>query len=1464
MSFQNLPLSLPMDNLFLDVRLDAIPILRQNIVDLTGIKTFSVGMMRDNKGFGITDINIETKASLQPIVDITFKDLYGNTVFDMSNNNNIDPNDPNRFDYSLLFDWPPPKFRFTFKGYLGQPVTWIMNLKKTNTRYNSSDGSYEIKASFVPNQWGFLADIPFLYLLAKKRLKRDLVVPPKDNSTQNKIESIFDIIKIGKTIEIKTQQISTEFDKLEKQLSVLLSNSIEGLSNKCFEKDDVITGQVAGRQTIAGVASTSGQNDLPANFNQLTITLPPSLSTLDSTTLQDTLKSLKSDPIKMIAEHQKIISIIGSGKDVSNNPALNSKVIGDSSFSGDQYYTRYLTEGTKKINDDLTLIGIEKNRRLFQTTSTQLGAVTISEVFSRLAADGAFILGSILDAGYKGYNENTVARTQNKVGTQPLIGRYFPLTINQNTGEQEPASDKSIGINNAGCEMDFVNKFIGAISEGIASNQIAENNNVVSSPDDKLVARINNLEIINPNPYKNANAQQIMETILVRSGIAAYITRSNDPNQPGDYGNSVKPVDNDSADEMQQLTDKELKNIPNTILSTLSSDDVNILKNFCTFFINLFDPAGYKLARTAFRSDDKENKDIDFTDANLIKSIEVYNSVPQTPSTSGGTASGNTIVGKRISTVGDYFSNNFLKFTGTTSGTTSGTTTLSHLQSGATSIFYQGSPKGNSDSINFDTFKAGYLYNNNTLWMIVQNLPNEEPVSYVVFSNASDKSAIDGIMNNDTDSSFNNKKKQETEEPLGIVRLSNAVPGEDNNPEEWHRLKVINEHIQIKYAVDYQTIKSVGVIPTKLNNGVLYPDTTQLNNGKGIFVASPYTPSNIGNGIDYLAYSKETSDSEPYLTWGLFRYSESLGDVRGRNQRIFLRRICVDVLNRLGKIEDQNNDVLSQVLGKANSAANSIYIQMHHIFHQWGILGYAQDSMSSNTNKSSDGSVKITEQLVAQPGEIAITLEKKYGTIVEISPDGKTISTRSVEDLNATPTIVNTETADGGAVASEGFRYDFPSERILSNLTEAEKTNVGHSIINIESLYKPNANTTLLNIIQQICTKNNFMFIPIPGNFNYTNITGIFKPSLMSDVGVGNIFHVLFTPSPESRIKENNGDPISHTYTNTNFDAFEIKFGSPDNSIIKNIDIGTDESRPTAESILNLQRLVDKDNSNKAVTTDCSILSVMEGRSFKMKVDMIGNAQISPMQYFYVPQIPIFSGLYQIMNVTHSIKPNDMTTSFEGIKMRFDVLNKTIGIKPITLESLQALVTASNIVEGGVNTVAPSAYANVPENINTVPDSQTPFTKQQFVQTYYPLAKNAGLKFKINPTVILAQAALESQWGNSYSAKYRHNFFGITAGKTGINEYWDGQSSVSTSSNISFRIYNTSQDSFFDFARLISTNYPFAASVSNDSTQYAHAIANSPYIFEGNGDNRPAYEKNIISNSAYIDPLIKNQKGGII
>lgn len=137
-------------------------------------------------------------------------------------------------------------------------------------------------------------------------------------------------------------------------------------------------------------------------------------------------------------------------------------------------------------------------------------------------------------------------------------------------------------------------------------------------------------------------------------------------------------------------------------------------------------------------------------------------------------------------------------------------------------------------------------------------------------------------------------------------------------------------------------------------------------------------------------------------------------------------------------------------------------------------------------------------------------------------------------------------------------------------------------------------------------------------------------------------------------------------------------------------------------------------------------------------------------------------------------------------------------------------------------------------------------TKQAFLLRFLDEAHNAGRKYRIDTTVILAQAAIESGWGESVLAKEHHNMFGLT-GYGLKNEYWHGGKTELKEGGLCFRKYATTADSFFDFARLIRRAYPRAADLSHNPAGYAFEIAYSRYISEVNGDNRAAYRKMIVS-----------------
>lgn len=146
-----------------------------------------------------------------------------------------------------------------------------------------------------------------------------------------------------------------------------------------------------------------------------------------------------------------------------------------------------------------------------------------------------------------------------------------------------------------------------------------------------------------------------------------------------------------------------------------------------------------------------------------------------------------------------------------------------------------------------------------------------------------------------------------------------------------------------------------------------------------------------------------------------------------------------------------------------------------------------------------------------------------------------------------------------------------------------------------------------------------------------------------------------------------------------------------------------------------------------------------------------------------------------------------------------------------------------------------------------------------FVKATLPAARSAGKAFGMNPVAILSQAAFESGWGTSRLAREDRNYFGLTA-YGASNAYWHGaKRTVETARyRLDFRHYDTLENSFLDFARLIRTGYRTAWSLSDNLEAYAKEIAYSPYISERNGDNREVYRKSLVSLAQTIEGIISS------
>ena len=1194
---------------YLDGRL--IAIVDGGQYDFMGRQIFTTGFFRENIGFGIISIDIEVNTSLQPIVTITLKDLYGNAVF---GKDVIDEEVP---DYSVLFNWPPPKFLFTFKGYLGRQVSWVLNLKQTSTSYQQ-DGSYDIKCEFIPSQWGFMGDLPFLFLLAIKGLKKNEL--PADEF--KKQQTVFDLIKIGLRSETKTKEITKEFDELLEQMNLIKSNRIvEALVySKVIKLDQPIDGS-AGNSKV--VSATEGKEKI--NFSNVTFPTPGEEEIKTVEKIKEYTSS-NADALRKVNTYFLLNATIGStaGKGVSLK-SIN--------FNGGSYEQEEMRSRIKLIDDNLKVINAAIKKRVYDSTKSQLAKITIGQIFRQMGRDSGYIMGKILEIGAIGYSKNKTDRDI-AVKEKKIIGKQFPLKIDSETGNEVPAIGSGVDIENY--ELNFVDKFITAISQGVAQDLLREDQLGGLADNTKLLRRINNIEAPNENPYKPF-FRNIAQNIMVRSGIIAFLTRSNDPNFPGDYDTFWK-IDRESVEEVLKLATSDMDNLTVDILNEIENDEYILLKQFCYYWTNLISNDGVYLLND------------DGTNGAKFEGVAFNKAVPDEITNK---AVGVDKSDKGITlTIGDIYDLTF-----GTRQTAEGDDV--------------GYDKSNAGFINRKTMQAQAVLNNDILYRVPKTDTAKNDFSFVFFYGSDAAKALK-VNNAVSDDEVKNEDPDDTgffggQKPLvGIVPINTYFPSVEggatgaNATEPLGRVKFAQERLEVS-VIKYAEINNPSPAlfsPNGQNweNSVLYPTTAKIVDPNSDINSNLQIPaSNLAVAVAMAPLSADMG-----LVFGPFLNSTS-----GTNQRACIKMMCSIILNNMNTVEQTRNQIISDVLGKATESRDTIYKQFHTLYHQW-------ESLLFDDSKYDSDNITFPQIPIER---IVQTLEDRYGS-KDAGDTSRHYSTNGKSDKKSQIEALDTNV----------FVYDYP----LNNKADID---VKKSIINIDALYRPDGNTTVLNMFQQVCTKNNFTFVPIPGNGNFNDYLEIFKPHITDKVRLQNIFYVMFTPTPESRSKAINSSKslLSEDYSvNLNQDAYEVKVGSPDNKVFTNFSVDTYETKATAESIISTQRATDNDNPNKKVATDCSQLPVMEGRSYKASFDMIGNAQVFPFQYFYLNAIPMFNGLYQVTNVKHSITPNDMKTTADGIRMRFSA-GELAGIQPVTLDSLaninvvEETVDASMLAERAIN-----------------------------------------------------------------------------------------------------------------------------------------------------------------------------------
>ena len=144
--------------------------------------------------------------------------------------------------------------------------------------------------------------------------------------------------------------------------------------------------------------------------------------------------------------------------------------------------------------------------------------------------------------------------------------------------------------------------------------------------------------------------------------------------------------------------------------------------------------------------------------------------------------------------------------------------------------------------------------------------------------------------------------------------------------------------------------------------------------------------------------------------------------------------------------------------------------------------------------------------------------------------------------------------------------------------------------------------------------------------------------------------------------------------------------------------------------------------------------------------------------------------------------------------------------------------------------------------------------QQEFIEKISKDAIEAGKKYNIYPSVIIAQASCESGFGKNQD---NNNLFSLKA-TSETSEYWDGESvpvPVTTGNygqpNNSFKVYKALEDAIYDYARTIGTLDRFKPAIEaydngKGAKAQLRAIANGGY------SETPNYAETLYNN--YIKP----------
>jgi len=324
-------------------------------------------------------------------------------------------------------------------------------------------------------------------------------------------------------------------------------------------------------------------------------------------------------------------------------------------------------------------------------------------------------------------------------------------------------------------------------------------------------------------------------------------------------------------------------------------------------------------------------------------------------------------------------------------------------------------------------------------------------------------------------------------------------------------------------------------------------------------------------------------------------------------------------------------------------------------FEQWYYTGF-REAFIGNTSKNT--TQKSNDKTDEQTKDMENIKQSAYNSLKNVYDRWVAGSTDTKLAFNAC--------GSGGVPLFDYFRF---VDRGFNDIGDT-------AVINLDSVLtlSQNMTTNLYFFMSKLLRDSNFLLQILPNYINYKDpeeVSTMFKPiTNITDrndnsgptylcIYAGGTSQVLNIEEQNRYTFKNDGfnldfppSDISSKNNDTDFNlvGFRVSFGTENQTVFKSVSLNQQEHKDTSEYHKALTDLIDKRGGTSRTYQGTDLYKMFRSRSYTCNIEALGCMNIQPMMYFQLDNVPFFDGAYMILNVTHNITPNHMTTSFTGVR----------------------------------------------------------------------------------------------------------------------------------------------------------------------------------------------------------------------